>query len=136
MKSIAPLFYVADIDRSIEFYKSQLEFPLNSLDTEKGRCIYADFKVGSTLLMLVPQDLAPDEEKGRLKKGEKGVGVELFIAKENLKSYYEALQKKGVTMIYPLETKSYGYMEFTVQDPDGYRIGFSQSAKGPTSYED
>ncbi len=135
MKSITPLFYVKDIDQSIEFYKTRLGFPLNSLETEKGQTVYADFKVGSTLLMLVPQDLAPEQEKGRLVKGEKGVGVELFIAKENLKGYYEKL-KSSVPVIYPLETKPYGYMEFAVADPDGYRIGFSQSAKGPTSYED
>ncbi len=136
MKSITPLFYVKDIDQSIEFYKTRLAFPLNSIETEKGKTIYADFKVGSTLLMLVPQELAPEQEKVRLSKGEKGVGVELFIAKENLKSYYDKVQKSGVPVVYPLETKPYGYMEFAVQDPDGYRIGFSQSAKGPTSYED
>ena len=59
-------------------------------------------------------------------QGNPGTWVSIFV--DNVDGYYEQIKQKGAKIISSPETMQWGVREMLVEDPDGHRIRFGQSA--------
>jgi catechol 2,3-dioxygenase-like lactoylglutathione lyase family enzyme len=115
IKKMSPLFLVADINRSIEFYIKELGFELDFR--------YEDFYVGiikdgySIHLKVNNSSIKKIENKRN------NEDIDITFSVDNIESLYEELTNKSVEVIQSLRDMSYG-KEFYVADPDGNIISF------------
>ena len=129
--AIAPSLRVNDVQKSLDFYTKTLGFQTSDKMTrEDGRIAHASVGFDSPLLMLLPVDYVHTQEtKEDLTKNMHGVGVELHIGmngSKNLDAFFAEVKAKGVTVINEPKTEFWGERLFTVRDPDGYTLTFSE----------
>jgi catechol 2,3-dioxygenase-like lactoylglutathione lyase family enzyme len=119
IKKMSPQLLVADIDRSIEFYKKMLGFE------EEFR--YEDFYAGmikdgySIHLKLGKPSITERENK------RKNEDLDIVFSVESIEHLYENLSNKPIDFVQSLRNTPYG-KEFYVADPDGYIIAFLEEA--------
>ena len=116
--NITPALKVVDLDETIAFYTGHLGFAVDSL-WPKDAPTFCILDHGPTHLMFhtEPYEAAegPPLMTGQLHIDLEGGVMELF---ENLKDHHEIL--------WGPEVYSYGRREFSVRDPNGYRLVFSE----------
>jgi catechol 2,3-dioxygenase-like lactoylglutathione lyase family enzyme len=119
---IAPVLRVADISRSLAFYRDQLGFAVEF--------VYESFYAGvcrdGCHIHLkcsppTPRDPAAFEREEQ---------IDAYIGVHGAETLSENFALAGVPFVVPLRRMPYG-TEFYVRDPDGYVLGFVQST--PTS---
>ncbi|MBI1178891.1 hypothetical protein GC207_15780 [bacterium] len=119
---IAPVFRVAGISRSLAFYRDRLGFGVDF--------IYEDFYAGVSrdgcrihikYSTPPPRDQTAFEQAGH---------IDACIGVSNAEQLFDSLASAGVAFVVPLRHMPYG-AEFYVRDPDGYVLGFVQSAPTP-----
>jgi catechol 2,3-dioxygenase-like lactoylglutathione lyase family enzyme len=112
---MSPLFMVADLEQSLDFYTNQLGFEIDFR--------YEDFYAG----------LVRDRYKLHLKSGRpiieessnklENEHLDLLFSVEDIHGLFDAMKSRPVTIIQPLREMPYG-REFYIADPDGYVLGF------------
>ncbi|MBM3218787.1 MAG: hypothetical protein FJZ38_08900 [Candidatus Rokubacteria bacterium] len=116
---IAPVFRVADLARSLTFYRGQLGFELDftyedfyaSVSRDGG---YIHLQRGAA----TPRDQAAFERDERL---------DACVVVRDAATLSARFTAAGVTFSVPLRQMPYG-TEFYVRDPDGYILGFVEPA--------
>ena len=104
---------VTDIGRSVEFYRTVLEFePADALPT-RNRAV---FSVGG-------QDFALEQGP---KEGLRPDGIRLVVHVAKLAEYAARLRAKGAAVNIELTGLDGQPLGFTVVDPDGYRFYFTR----------
>ena len=114
---IAPVLRVANIARSIAFYRDQLGFNVDFV--HEG--FYASVSRQGCRLHLkcappIPRDQAGLEREEHIDACVVGPGIAALAAQ---------FTSAGVALLVPLRRMAYG-TEFYVRDPDGYVLGFIQ----------
>jgi catechol 2,3-dioxygenase-like lactoylglutathione lyase family enzyme len=115
IKKMSPLFLVADIERSIEFYTKKLGF---SIDFR-----YEDFYAG------IIKDgfsihLKTGEHSIDIKQNKKGNGhIDITFAVEDIELLYKVFSIRSMEITQPLRGMPYG-KEFYVADLDGHILAF------------
>lgn len=135
--TIAPSIRVKDMQKSIDFYTNMLGFKTSDKSTRKdGRIVHAVVGFDSPLLMLSPIEyVRTPQTKEDLTKNKLGVGVEFFIGMNGTKkldAFFTEVKAKGITVINEPTTEFWGDRQFTVTDPDGYAITFSEHVNDVT----
>jgi uncharacterized glyoxalase superfamily protein PhnB len=135
--TIAPSLRVKDIQKSLEFYTKTLGFQTSVNSTRKdGKIAHASVGFDSPLLMLSPVEyVRTTQTKEDLAKNKLGVGVEFYIAlngSRKLDAFFTEVKSKGVTVINEPKTELWGDRIFTVRDPDGYALTFSEHVNDVT----
>jgi len=119
---IAPVFRVADISRSLAFYREQLGFSVDF--------IYESFYAGVSrdgCHIHVKRSTPAPRDQGAFEQAEH---IDACIGVCCAERLFHSLASAGVAFVVPMRHMPYG-TEFYVRDPDGYVLGFVQSA--PTS---
>ena len=115
IKKMSPLFLVADINLSIRFYTSELNFDIDFR--------YEDFYAGiikdGYSIHLKVSDYSIDKRKN--KRSNEDINITFSVS--NIEELYEELSHKSIEIIQTLRDMSYG-KEFYVADPDGNIISF------------
>lgn len=135
--TIAPSIRVKDMQKSLDFYTNTLGFLASDRLTRKdGRVAHASVGFDSPLLMLSPIEyVRTPQTKEDLAKQKLGIGVEFYIAmtgSKKLDQFFTEVKAKGVTVINEPTTEFWGDRIFTVKDPDGYAITFSEHVNDVT----
>lgn len=104
---------VNNLADSLEFYRDQLGFEVESLTTEAEPPM-ATLRAGVLRIMLV-QQLSAMARRGR--------GVHFFFGVTNVDELYEALTNHGMDVAPPSE-EGWGGRFITLEDPDRYRLFF------------
>ena len=135
--TIAPILRVKDMQKSLDFYTKTLGFQTtDKLTRRDGRIAHASVGLDSTLLMLSPVEyVRTPQTKEDLAKNKLGVGVELYIGiagSKKLDEFFTEVKAKGITVINEPKTEFWGDRIFTVKDPDGYALTFSEHANDVT----
>jgi uncharacterized glyoxalase superfamily protein PhnB len=129
--SIAPSIKVKDMQKSLDFYTKKLGFQAtDKLASRDGRIVHASVGFDSPLLMLSPVEaVQAANTREDLAKNKPGVGVEFYIGisgSRKLDEFFSEVKTKGVTVINEPKTESWGDRIFTIRDPDGYALTFSE----------
>ena len=119
-QSIVPVFAVADVGATINWYQSKLGF-WNDPFPESEPYVFAILFRDHIEIMLQRIQNYEKPDVYRLRAG----GVwDAYIRTTGVRELYEAM-KDEVTIIQPLRKQPYGAWEFEVKDPNGYVLVFS-----------
>jgi uncharacterized glyoxalase superfamily protein PhnB len=134
---IAPSIRVRDIQKSTDVYTKILGFQATDTLTRKdGRVAHTSVGFDSPLLMLSPVAFVRTKQpKEDLSTNKLGVGVEFCIGKtatRKLDSFFAETKAKGITVVNEPKTEFWGDRIFTVKDPYGYALAFSEHSSDRT----
>ncbi|MEP7215401.1 MAG: VOC family protein [Anaerolineaceae bacterium] len=107
--SMRPNLPVADLDRSVAFYRDVLGFELGARMDDIG---FALMKGGGAELAL-----------GARTSPEPG-GAYLYVT--GVETLLVRCEAAGATIVAPLTQQPWGLRDFVVEDPDGHRIAIGQ----------
>lgn len=135
--AIAPSIRVKDMQKSLDFYTKPLGFQTtDKLTRQDGRIAHASVGFDSALIMLSPVEyVRTPQSKEDLAKNKLGVGVEFYFGmngSKKLDEFFTEVKAKGVTVINEPKTEFWGDRIFTVKDPDGYALTFSEHVNDVT----
>jgi len=97
-------FYVSDLRRAIEFYEKTL-----GLTKKYEYKSYAGFQCGDVEIGLIPKE--------KVEIGANAPTVEFIV--DDVDQFYEALKKKGVSIVDPPHDEAWGGRQTSFKDPDG-----------------
>jgi len=121
---LTPNLVVADIERSLAFYRDVLGFTVETTVPDAAPFVFAIVRSGAVEIFLnAPQPALA--EYPALAGRPIGGTLTLFIEVKGIDQSYDALKDRA-TVVMPLETKWYGMTEFAIADPDGYLITFAE----------
>jgi uncharacterized glyoxalase superfamily protein PhnB len=118
INSIAPLFQVADVGRSVAWYRNVFGFEAHTFPKQPPY-VFAVLNCGPVEIMLKHN---PCYEH---KPPEGAWDAYVRLTGNRLREVYAELREKGV-VVRPLERMFYGDAEFDVRDPDGYVLCVSE----------
>jgi catechol 2,3-dioxygenase-like lactoylglutathione lyase family enzyme len=119
INAMSPVLIVADIDSSIEFYTRKLGFNIDFR--------YQDFYAGiskDSFSIHLKSGKPSNEERTKKRNNE---DLDVVFSVSGIEDLYEELSTKLAEIVQPLRNMPYG-KEFYVADPDGYIIGFVETA--------
>ena len=120
-RSIAPVFLVADVGATIEWYQNKLGFRSNPFPSTEPYVFAILFRDHiEIMLQRFENYVKPDDYIRR-----PGGVWNAYIRTSGVKELYDAV-KDEVTIVQPLRQQPYGAWEFEVRDPNGYVLVFSQ----------
>ena len=122
LKYVAPVLQVADLQRSLTFYRDQLGFDLEFAYEGFYACVIRD---GCRIHL---NGSAPLERDG--KAFEAAEHLDACFGVEDAEALANAFASSGAVFSVKLRSMPYG-REFYVRDPDGYILGFVQPADTP-----
>jgi catechol 2,3-dioxygenase-like lactoylglutathione lyase family enzyme len=123
---VAPEFFVRDVDLSIEFYAGKLGFTLVRADPEgDGRHSFAVLSRGEAEFLFVHESALGPVNRAALPYP-RAAGVDIRLMVDDANAVYASVRERGVPVVLPLKDQAYGLRDFTVADPDGFRIRFAQ----------
>ena len=126
---ITPNLMVADMEKSLKFYRDVLGFTVSQTVPEKPPFIFAWMKRGDAELFL-NQHMPPQPGQPDLYAGKQiGGTLSMYIALEGIEDLHKTVESNGVKIVIPLHKEFYGMKEFAVHDPDGYLLIFAERAE-------
>ena len=121
---LTPNLVVADVERSLTFYRDVLGFEVQVTVPEAGPFVFAAVTRGDVEVFLNARDAAVAEYPA-FRDRPVGGTLTLFMEVTDVEAAHQALASR-VTVVMPLEKKWYGSTEFAFLDPDGYVITFAE----------
>jgi catechol 2,3-dioxygenase-like lactoylglutathione lyase family enzyme len=125
--ALIPELSVADLTPSLAFYCDLLGFSVRYSRPDEG---FAMVELGQAALMLDQIGMGRDWVTGPLDRP-LGRGINFQIEVASLSPILARLQRAGIALFQPVETRSYAagtdmvtQSQFCVQDPDGYLLRF------------
>jgi uncharacterized glyoxalase superfamily protein PhnB len=125
MGNLSPLLAVRDMKKTLDFYTKSLGFELKMCFPNPDNPQYADIiKDGMVLMFIVAKEHGIDT------KEKFGTGIYLYMQIDgDIDKYYNELKQKGVKIAIDIKDEPFGVRDFTVEDPDGYKLTFNQALK-------
>jgi predicted enzyme related to lactoylglutathione lyase len=121
LRAVMPILEVSDLERSVSWYRDILGFVVAEELREEGRLIAAQLKAGKVRFLLEQETTPP--------AGGRGHGVHLYCAtRQDVTRLAGVIQERG-GVIEQAPDDSHGGRDFTIVDPDGYRISIFRRAE-------
>ncbi len=112
MRRVIPHLFVANVERSIDFYTEQLGFTAAYVQrNEEEKPVFAILRHADVEVMV--------STHREIKKAGKPASLTLYIEMEDVAGFWDYVQGH-VTVVRPLEETRWGTREFWIQDPDGF----------------
>lgn len=125
MGYLSPTLAARDMKRTITFYRDSLGFQLGMTFPDGQNPEYADLSRDGMVLMFIPANNIGIDPSQKL-----GIGVNLYMEIDgNIDDYYAELKGTGVKIAVDIKDEPFGIRDFTVEDPDGYRLTFNRRLK-------
>lgn len=123
MLKVIPNIPVADVERSVEYYRQVLGFDLLAV-RGRGDATRAHLKLGSVEIIF--RSLDPSAPLPYLDPAIENQLI-LHIQVEDVTSLFDRVRRR-VSIVRPLEPTLFGSAEFMIRDIDGRILAFSQPA--------
>jgi len=124
LRDASPGFTVADINRSVAFYRDVLGFTLGETYEEHGVLLGAQLRAGAVEVWLSQDDWK--QGTGRVK----GVGCRTFFTTvQDVDQIARKIKAMGGTLLHEPETQSWGMRDIGLEDPDGFRLTIAMPVK-------
>ena len=118
LRAIMPSLTVADVAASIAFYET-LGFIVHDEMKHEGKLVGASLRAGDADLLLAQDDWA---HRDRVK----GVGMRLYCTTaQDVDQVAAAIRARGGTLESEPTDQPWGSRDFSVVDPDGFKISIS-----------
>lgn len=121
---LTPNLVVADVDRSVAFYRDVLGFTVGMHVPDESPFVFASVQSGDVEIFFNGSEPAIAEYPA-FKDRPIGGTLTLFIHVTGVRKMHAELLGK-VNVVMALERKWYGVTEFAITDPDGYLITFAE----------
>jgi predicted enzyme related to lactoylglutathione lyase len=120
LTGVSPVLLVADLDRSVEFFRDRLGFECEVVGDPPN---FGVVRRDAAVILLA---LADDPE--RIVPNWKIVHNiwNAYIRVDDADAIYAEVQERGAEIDYTIYDAPHGFREFGVQDPDGHDIAFGQ----------
>ena len=125
LKQLIPSLGVADIARSVDFYRAYFGFDIAHSREERGSLVWCHMKSGGADIML--QQLA-DDQMERLRATGKRRWV-MYVSPEDIYEVHRRLQGAD-HKVSDIERTGYDTEECYLEDPDGYELWVSAPVNG------
>ncbi|QIH09204.1 MULTISPECIES: VOC family protein [unclassified Pseudomonas] len=130
MNSLVPEMLVADLERSLSFYRDTLGF---KVEYQRPEHFFAFLSFNGSQLMLEQDDLEESEWRVGPLQAPLGRGMNLSIECPDIHGLANALKQAGVVLRRAIQECWYrqdgllrGQLNLLVQDPDGYLLRFNE----------
>lgn len=123
LESLTPNLMVKNVNESINFYTSYLGFALLQTVPENGDFEWGFVQKDNVHIMFQRED-SIREEYPELEKQLSGGALTFYIKITDLLKFYEKI-KTSVKIVHNLHKTPYGANEFSILDPDGFILVFS-----------
>jgi uncharacterized glyoxalase superfamily protein PhnB len=124
MSSASPSLTVNDLDRSLSWYRDVLGFGVEETWKDDGKVVGVSLRAGDVSFM-IGQD---DWKKGRDRK--KGEGFRIFCTtRKNVDDIAKRIKSKGGQLDHEPQNQPWGMRDFSVTDPDGFKITIAQNLR-------
>lgn len=117
MQRLTPLLNVADVERSLSFWRDALGFAVTDRFELDGVLRWAELRSGEVVVMINASDASLGRERS-----EDG-GVVIYLRVGSVRDLHAELAAKGVELAEP-EPQDYGLDQVFATDPDGYAVCF------------
>lgn len=134
--NVTPNLIVADIDRSIAFYRDVLGFSIQATVPEKAPFVFAWMQRDGISVFLNTLGSVKDDHPGLAARPIGGtntmyMAIEADAAETGVDELFGTVSPLARVMM-PLTTQFYGMREFGIEDPDGYVIFLGQRVAEPS----
>lgn len=119
LKHIAPVFRVADLNRSLAFYRDRLGFNVEFIYEN----FYADVCRDGCHIHLNRASPTPRDQAAF----ERAEHIDVCVVAKDVQRLFADFGLAGIPFVVKLRGMPYG-REFYIRDPDGYVLGFVQPA--------
>jgi predicted enzyme related to lactoylglutathione lyase len=120
LTGVSPVLLVADMDRSLGFYRDALGFECEVYGNPPDfTAATRDAAVILLALAASPEGLVPH---WKIRHNTWNA----YIRVDDVDAIYAEVQARGAPIDYTIYNAPHGFREFGVQDPDGYDIAFGQ----------
>jgi uncharacterized glyoxalase superfamily protein PhnB len=117
LTSASPSFTVDDLEKSLAWYRDVFGFSVAERWERDGKLMGVERRAGDVGFM-IGQD---DWQKGRDRK--KGVGFRIYLeTRQDIDALARAIESRGGTLDQQPQDESWGGRDFTLSDPDGFKI--------------
>jgi uncharacterized glyoxalase superfamily protein PhnB len=127
---VTPNLIVADLHRSLRFYREVLGFVTIATVPDEPPFVFAWVQRGNVSVFLNAQAGVAEDLPALASRPIGGTNtLFMVIEAESVETGVDALFAEldgKVTVVMPLKTQFYGMREFGIEDPDGYVILFAQ----------
>lgn len=127
---VTPNLVVADVDRSLRFYRDTLGFSIVATVPDAEPFVFVWLQRGGVNVFLNARDGVSEDVPALATRAIGGtntlfITIEAETAEQGIDAYFGEIGSK-LPVVMPLKTQFYGMREFAVEDPDGYVIFFAQ----------
>ena len=130
---MVPLLMVFDMRRAVAYYRDVLGFSVEAQHEHDGHFYWAQLKSGETRLMLNAE--YEDQERRPEHDMPHGKDVTFYFYPTDVVALRDAIFRRGGKVTDVVVTY-YRQKQFTVRDPDGYTLCFSQeTSEAPSDGE-
>jgi catechol 2,3-dioxygenase-like lactoylglutathione lyase family enzyme len=120
IKRAIPQFLVDDLNEAIAFYQERLGFTTDF----RYESFYASVsRDGARIHLKCAPKLAAERTHRR-----SGEHLDAFLDVTDVHALHDELVARGASVTKPLGERSWGTVDFYVEDPDGYILCFSEAA--------
>jgi uncharacterized glyoxalase superfamily protein PhnB len=126
---LTPNLVVADLPRSLVFYRDTLGFELVATQPDTAPFVFAWLRQGPVNLFLNDAATSRADPKAGAHVKDGPGGIALYVTMTDIDAFHTRV-RDTVSIIDPLETKFYGMREFTITDPDGFVLTFAEEQQG------
>jgi uncharacterized glyoxalase superfamily protein PhnB len=123
---VTPNLIVADMEKSLAFYRDVLGFTVSQSVPDKSPFVFAWINRGGADIFL-NQHMPPQAGQPDLFAGKQiGGTLSMYLAMDGIEDLLKAVEAHRIKIAMPLHTEFYGMKEFAVFDPDGYLLIFAE----------
>lgn len=112
LHAIAPILQIADLDRSIDFWKRVMAFDVAWIAGGEPANTASFCRDQIYLMVRVEQKAQP---------------CDIYIEVEGIDAYFQRVSEAGARVIDPLANRDYGMRDGRVEDPDGNQISLGEA---------
>jgi uncharacterized glyoxalase superfamily protein PhnB len=124
LRGLAPSFTVSDVGRSLAWYRDVLGFVVGDRWESDGKLAGVEMVAGSVTFMLGQDDWKKGRDRG------KGEGFRIYCnTVQDVDALAKRIKAHGGTLAQEPADQPWGSRDFSVVDPDGFRITIGADKK-------
>jgi len=117
---LAVELFVPDVREAVAFYSETLGMEFLRADEDgAGGYSFAAMALGEAFLMLMADSYQHQDLTNR------GAGIDIRLVVPDVDAVYRRVTDAGVEITKPIGDRDYGLRDFTMRDPNGFRLRFA-----------